>query len=152
MALIVAFVPVLLVVVPLWLVFFLAASVCLHAMIWVCWCIRGRDVLFVYSNSPVWHGYIEHNILPRLGQRAVVLNWSKRKAWRFSLAWLAFHHFGGRQDYNPLAVVFRPFCQTRTFRFLQPFADFKRGRPEALHRMESEFFALIRVPRHAPSE
>ena len=59
--------------------------------------------------------------------------------------------FGGWREFNPLAVVFRPFRRTRTFRFWQPFRDFKHGHPEALHRMESEFFGLIGVHRHDPS-
>jgi len=47
-----------------------------------------------------------------------------------------------------MAVVFRPFRRTRTFRFLEPFRNFKHGHPEALHRMESEFFGLIGVQRN----
>jgi hypothetical protein len=67
------------------------------------------------------------------------------------LARVAFHHFGGWREFNPLAVVFRPLRRTRTFRFWQPFRDFTHGYPEALHRIESEFFALIGVQRHEPS-
>jgi len=37
----------------------------------------GRDILLVYSDSPIWHDYIEERILPHLGERAVVLNWSQ---------------------------------------------------------------------------
>lgn len=146
-ALVVPLLPVLLVVVALAFTFFLMSTVGLHIAIWSWWCLRGRDILFVFSDSPVWHDYIEQHILPRLGERAVVLNWSQRRAWRFSLARLAFHHFAGKQ-FNPLAVVFRPFRRTRTFRFWQPFRDFKHGDSEALHRMESEFFGLIGVQAH----
>jgi len=150
-ALVIALAPVLLVVVVLALVFFLVSNVSLHIAIWSWWCIRGRDILFVYSDSPIWHDYIEEHVLPHLGERAVVLNWSQRKGWRFSLARMAVHHFGGWREFNPLGVVFRPFRRTRTFRFWQPFRDFKHGHPEALHRMESEFFGLIGVHRHDPS-
>ena len=150
-ALVIFLAPVLLVVVVLALVFFLVSNVFLHIAIWSWWCIRGRDILFVYSDSPIWHDYIEENVLPHLGERAVVLNWSQRKRWRFSLARVAVHYFGGWREFNPLAVVFRPFRRTRTFRFWQPFRDFKHGHPEALHRMESEFFGLIGVQRYDPS-
>jgi hypothetical protein len=134
-------------VVMMALVCLVVSTVCLHIAIWGWWCVRGRDILFVYSHSPVWQDYIERHVLPRLGRRAVVLNWSQRTRWRLSLARLAFHHFGGSREFNPLAVVFRPFRRTRTFRFWQPFRDFKHGRPEALHRLESEFFGLIGVQR-----
>lgn len=150
-ALLILFAPVLLVVVVLWLLFFLVSTIFLHFAVWSWWCVRGRDILFVYSDSPIWHDYIEEQVLPRLGERAVVLNWSQRTGWRFSLARMVFYHFGGWRAFNPLAVVFRPFRLTHTFRFLQPFRDFKHGRPEALHQMESEFFGLIGVPRHDPS-
>jgi hypothetical protein len=126
-------------------------SICLRILIWSCWCPRGRDILFVYSDSPIWRNYIEQNILPHLAERAVVLNWSRRKHWRFSLSRMAFHHFGGYREFNPLGVVFRPFGRTRVFRFWKPFRDFKNGRPEALHRMESTFFDSIGVQRDEPS-
>ena len=126
------------------LVFFVVTSISLRIIIWSWWCSRGWDVLFVYSDSPVWHDHIEQHVLPHLGRRAVVLNWSQRKRWRFSLARLAFHHFGGYRQFNPLGVVFNPFGRTHTFRFWQAFRDFKHGNPEALQKMESEFFGLIR--------
>ena len=151
LALFIPLAPVLLVVVLLWLMFFLVSTVCLHIVIWAWWCFRGRDILFVYSDSPIWHDYIEQQILPRLGERAVVLNLSHLTRWRLSLARVAFYYFGGWRAFNPLAVVFRPFRRTRKFRFLQPFRDFKHGHPEALYQMESEFFGLIGVHRHYPS-
>jgi hypothetical protein len=144
------FVPLVLALLLTALPLYLVATVCLHAIIWVWWCLRGRDILFVYSDSPVWHDYIEERMLPYLGKRAVVLNWSQRKRWHISLARIAFSHFGGYRHFNPLAVVFRPFRRTRTFRFWSPFREFKHGHPEALHRMESEFLGLIGV-RHNPS-
>jgi hypothetical protein len=150
-ALIIAVLPFLLVFVLIALVCFVVASVCLHITIWTWWCLRGRDILFVYSDSPIWHDYIEADILPQLGERAVVLNWSQRKRWRISVARLAFHHFAGYRQFNPLAVVFRPFRRSRIFRFWQPFRDVKHGHPEALRRMESEFFRSIGIQKSKPT-
>lgn len=148
LAIAVLLVPLLLVVAVFALPYFVIRSVGLHVAIWYWWCRRRRDILLVYSDSPIWHDYIEQQLLPYLGDRAVVLNWSRRKDWRFSLARAVFRHFGGSREFNPMAVVFRPFRRTRTFRFWQPFRDFKHGDPEALHRMESEFFGMIGVQRH----
>ena len=142
--------PLLLIVLLTWVLAFAVATVCLHFAIWTWWCPRGRDVLFVYSDSPIWRGYIDDRILPLLGERAVVLNWSQRKQWRPSLSRMAFHHFGGSREFNPLAVVFRPFRRTRTFRFWQPFRDVKRGHSSALHAMEREFFGSIGIHRPEP--
>jgi len=132
------------------LALYVVSTICLHVIIWSLWCVRGRDILFVYSDSPIWHSYVEQHILSRLGERAVILNWSQRKRWRFSLARMAFYHFGGYRQFNPLGVVFRPFRRTRTFRFWQPFRDFKYGKPEALQKMENEFWELIGVQRREP--
>jgi hypothetical protein len=129
------------------LVLFNFEGIILRVVIWCWWCPRGRDILFVYSNSPIWHGYIEEHILPYLGERAVLLNWSEHKRWRISIARMAFYHFGGYRKFNPLAVVFRPCGRTYTFRFWQPFRDFKHGHPEALNRMRCDFFGLIGVQR-----
>lgn len=125
----------------------LAAAVCLHVAVWCWWLPRGRDVLLVYSESPVWKDHIESTILPVLKSRAVVLNWSQRTSWRFGLARAVFHHFGGSSEFNPLAVVFQPLRRARVFRFWQPFRDWKHGREDALSKMESELFALIGVSR-----
>lgn len=135
----------LLVVLLLALSCFLVSSICLHILIWSWGCTRGRDVLYVYSENPNWHDYIEQNILPVLGRRAIILNWSQRKRWQFSLAKLAFYHFGTYREFNPMAVVFRPFRFTRTFRFWKPFQDLKHGNPKALQKMEGEFFTLIGI-------
>ena len=147
-ALIVPLIPFIILFVAIAVVCFAVMSVCLHLIIWTWWCLRGRDILFVYSDSPVWHDYVEAWILSDLGERAVVLNWSRRKRWRLSVARLAFHHFGGYRQFNPMAVVFRPFRRSKVFRFWQPFRDFKHGHPEALHRMESEFFTSAGIQRH----
>ena len=143
---IIVFSPVILLLVVGVVALFVLTSICLHILIWTFWCVRGRDILFVYSDSPIWHDYIEQRLLPPILHRAIVLNWSQRKRWRISLARAAFHHFGGYREFNPLAVVFRPLRRTRKFRFWQPFRDFKHDRSEALGKMEKDFFDLIRVP------
>ncbi len=143
------FLPLLLAVVFLLVVFWLAYTACLHIVIWVWWCARGTDVLFIYSDSPVWHDYIEQQVLPHLANRALVLNWSQRKRWKLSVARMAFRHFGGYREFNPLAVVFRPLRRTRTFRFWKPFRQWKHGNAEPLQRMQSDFFELIGVTHTA---
>jgi hypothetical protein len=122
---------------------YLLAGLFLHLAIWCCWCLRGRYVLLVYSDSPIWQGYVEEEVLPRLGESAVVLNWSERGRWRQTLAVLAFRYFGGHREFNPLAVVFQPFRIARQFRFYRPFREFKQGRPEAVEKMKRELFDLV---------
>jgi hypothetical protein len=138
-------VPILVLVLPLVivvLVVYFLAGIFLHIVAWF-WCVRGRNVLLVYSDSPIWHDYIEQYFLPRVADRAIVLNWSQRRHWRRTLPVLAFRYFGGSRDHTPIAVVFRPFQIARVFRFYKPFHDFKHGRTEPLTAMENEFFALL---------
>ena len=85
------------------------------------------------SDSSNWKEYIEQQILPRLPQNAVVLNWSHRKQWpRFSLAVLLFRAFAGDQEFNPIALVFARFRFVERFRFWQSFRHAKHGKDEPL--------------------
>jgi hypothetical protein len=109
------------------------SKIILTFLAWIVWCSRGKFVLFVWSDSPIWKEYIQREILPKIESRAVILNWSQRNRWnRWSLAVNAFHFFGGKREFNPIAIVFRPLRQTQIFRFWKPFNDFKRGDETAL--------------------
>lgn len=132
-------------IILIWAAFYVLSGFVLYVSIWLGWCVRGRDVLFVYSESPIWREYIENEILSKLEGRAVVLNWSKRKRWRISLAVLAFHRFGGWRAYNPLAVVFRPFRLPKVFRFYEPFQEFKHGKPEKVEQLKTELLKALDV-------
>src|SRR5262245_11268645 len=88
--------PLLLVLLPfvlLGLALWLMVAVVLLLVVWVTWCTRGRYALVVYSNSPVWQEYFETHVLPTIGHRGVVLNWSERNRWRYSLPVALFRLF-----------------------------------------------------------
>jgi hypothetical protein len=61
-------------------VLWLATAVLLQVVVWLTWCSRGRYVLVVDSNSPIWQAYFEQSVLPAVGSRAEVLSWSQAKA------------------------------------------------------------------------
>jgi hypothetical protein len=110
--------------------------------IWISW--GRRRVLFVYSESPVWKVYVEAEILPRVRDRAVVLNWSERRSWnQWSLAALAFHRFSGSQAFNPIAVIFRPFRFVRVLRYWKAFKDFKHGNTQPVEKLNAELFEAL---------
>ena len=115
----------------------------LQTAIWWSWCRHGRDVLLVVSDSPVWRDYVTERILPTLGDRAVVLNWSERARWRRNLAVRAFRYFGGHREFNPIAIVFRPLRNPRCFRFYRPFLDFRHGNTAAVTAMESDLYRTL---------
>jgi hypothetical protein len=137
--LLVVFLPLVVLGLTLWC----AAAVVLQLMVWVSWCSRGRYALVVYSNSPIWQDYFEQHVLPAIGDRGVVLNWSDRKRWQYSLPVALFRFFGGTREFNPLAVVFRPFAWPRRFRFYRPFQAFKHGRPQEVEEMRRNLLEML---------
>lgn len=137
--LLIVLLPVVAVALLLWLI----SALLLLAVVWLTWCPRRRYALVVYSNSPIWQEYLETQVIARLGERAVVLNWSERTRWTLSLPVILFRVFGGTRDFNPIAIVFEPLLWPRRFRFYKAFRSFKHGRPEDVERLRLEFFRLL---------
>jgi hypothetical protein len=116
----------------------------LYLLVWLLWLPKGKDILFVYSDSPIWHEYMTTAILPLVKRRAVVLNWSERSKWPlWSLGVSVFHRFGGDRDFNPLVVLFRPLRRARTFRFWPTFKDWKHGYREPVERLRQELLSAL---------
>ena len=138
--------PLLIVLLPLVVVavlFWLISALFLLSVVWLTWCPRRRYALVVHSSSPIWQQYFDTQVIPRLGERAVVLNWSERKRWTLSLPVMLFRVFGGSREFNPIAIVFQPLVWPRTFRFYKAFRSFKHGRPEEVDKLRLEFFRLL---------
>jgi hypothetical protein len=132
----------------LWIPLLLVLAICygvfsasLYLTVWLTWLPRGRHIFFVYSDSPIWHDYLEQHVLPTIRDRAIILNWTQRsgRSWRRSFPVAVFKHFGGWREFNPMGVVFYPFRRARVFRFFQPFRKFKHGEPETLAALQKEF-------------
>lgn len=123
---------------PVLLVVFLYRAV-LYLAIWLTWLPMGKDVLLVYSDSPIWRDYMTNEIMPLVQDRAIVLNWSERKTWSsWSLAVRAHRIFGGEREFNPLVILFRPFRFAKTLRFWPAFKESKHGHPEAVFALREE--------------
>lgn len=119
-----------------------------YLLVWLWWWPRGKDVLYVSSDSPIWKEYMEAEIFPLIAERAVLLSWSARSNWpKWSFAVRVFHTFGGRRDFNPMVVLFRPFRRTRVFRFLPAFQQRKHGDNASIEQLRHELVqALERNP------
>ncbi len=140
-------VPLLLLILPLLLlcaVFYWMYRVTLYLLIWLSWLRNGKDVLFIYSDSPIWQEYMTTQILPLVQERAIVLNWSKRKTWpKWSLAVRVFHLFSGGRDFNPMVMLFRPFRGAKSFRFFSAFKEWKHGETERVEQLRSELMQSL---------
>jgi hypothetical protein len=122
----------------------------LYVIVWTTWFPRGRRVLFVTSNSPVWQPWLETHLLPHIRDRAVLLNWSERKRWAIcSFRVVLFHHFAGPHQFNPAAIVFDAFRRARVFRFYKPFRDFKHGHPQGVEKLSAELLLLLCISTNA---
>ena len=119
-------------------------KIAVYTLVWVLWLPKGKDVLVVYSESPIWHEYMSAEVVPLVRERAVVLNWSERKKWpRWSFAAHVFRSFGGNRNFNPLVVVFRPLRRAKLFRFWQPFKDWKHGHTEPVKRLRQRLLLTL---------
>jgi hypothetical protein len=115
------------VLVPLLLVIGLY-NLLLNVLVWTLWMPRGKDVLYMNSDSPVWHDYMEQNVWPLVAQRAVRINYSERSKWpRLQLAARIARQYVGGKDCNPLVVIFRPLRTRKIFRFFKAFRAYKAG-------------------------
>jgi hypothetical protein len=71
-------------------------------------------------------------------------NWSQRSEWsRWSLSVWLFRFYAGNREYNPLAIVIRPWRGPMLFRFWRAFRDSKHGTIEPLRALEASFFQSI---------
>jgi hypothetical protein len=121
--------------------FILTYYLILRSAVWVRWNRRGKDVLVVFSEGPTCRERMSR-IMPLVGSRSELLNWSERTKWnRWSLApqLFAFYRFLGPQPFQmesalPAILVVRKFHWPRSFDFLGNLAT----RDSLLERLEQE--------------
>jgi hypothetical protein len=136
--------PLLLAWLVMYLLFLFLVGIFLTLAVWLWWCPRGRCVLLVYSDSPIWKERIEETLLPKLAPSAVIINWSHRKSWRWhALSTLLFHYFGGDKEFNPMAVIFHPGKFPKTFRFWKGYQVYKKGNAEPLEKEIGKMFDYL---------
>ncbi len=56
-------------------------GIVLNVLVWIRWCVYGKDILFVCSDSPIWQDYVANQIIPRIQTRSIILNWSEGRHW-----------------------------------------------------------------------
>ena len=143
-SLIVLLLPIILPLAILALVLHVLNKAVVYLLVWVCWLPRGKDVLYVSSDSPIWKEYMEVEIFPLVAERAVVLSWSARSKWpKWSFAVRVFRTFGRGRDFNPMVVLFRPFRRARIFRFLPAFQERKHGNNASVERLRNDLMQAL---------
>ncbi len=142
--LIVVLLPVILPLAIIGMVFHVLNKIVVYLLVWVWWLPNGKDVLYVSSDSPIWKEYMETEILPLVAGRAIVLSWSGRSNWpKWSFAVRVFRTFGHRRDFNPMVVLFYPFCRARIFRFLPALKERKHGNATSVEQLRHELIQAL---------
>ncbi len=119
-------------------------KVVVYLLVWLWWLPRGKDVLYISSDSPIWKEYMEAEIFPLIAERAVVLSWSARSKWpKWSFAVRVFRTFGHGRDFNPMVVLFRPFRRARIFRFLPAFRERKHGNSASVEQLRRDLIQVL---------
>ncbi len=137
----IVFSPLLLLMWLKWLINGLWLNICFR----VKWGKKDKHILYVYSESPNWQQYIENNIAPKIDQKTVFLNWSKRSEWKNKkpLETKVLEYWGGEAEFNPLAVVFLPKGKVKVIRFHQAFKDYRHGKNTLLKNREAELYGVL---------
>lgn len=105
---------------------------------------RGQRCVLVYSRSPVWESHIVSTWIPRIGERAALLNWSDRATWGWSLEALLVNRFClSSVNFNPAVIVLRGLRTPLVFRFFYAFQEAKTGRSEYLELLEDQMFGAL---------
>jgi hypothetical protein len=134
--------------VPVGLLFFFGYRFILNVLVLLCWLPRGKDILFVYSDSPIWLEYMTTQVLPLVEHRAAVLNWSDRSRWSpWSLAVRLFRSYAGGKDFNPMVILFRPLQRARFFRFLPALQEWKHGNHAPLEALRQDLLGSLQQKR-----
>ncbi|MDD5750645.1 MAG: hypothetical protein PHU56_03290 [Candidatus Pacebacteria bacterium] len=122
------------------------------------WLPQNRFILFVYSDKQLWKEYAEKNIIPKIESRAAILNWSQRREWidSDSLEVRLFKNFQwgrewiwaknirmGGQEYNHIAIVFKPWNKPKTINFWKAFKDYEFGKKEGLETAKNELLSYL---------
>ncbi|NNM05863.1 MAG: hypothetical protein HKO65_12305 [Gemmatimonadetes bacterium] len=112
---------------------------------------RGTVAILVYSESPNWKAYFERKVIPDLGDRAEVLNWSKRRDWekQSTLPIRVYLHHRPKTGSNPYGMVVGPKGPLAHYPFFLAFRDYKHGKPRALEKAFRDFWDGIEKAERA---
>lgn len=123
---------------------FLLHHFVLYLLVWIVWLPRGKDVLLVYSDSPIWRDYMIQEVLPLVQDHAVVLNWSERSKWRrWAFPVYIFRSFAGGRKYNPVVMLFVLFDACRYSAFGSPSRIGSTDTPTPLMSYGTSFFEAL---------
>ncbi len=98
---------------------------------------NGKRIIFVTSNSPIWHDYLENKWINIITKYAYILNWSERNQWNNS-QWeiRMFRHWGGDRDMVPMFIIYVNYFHIQKFRLYKPFIEYKHGKDRNLSNIE----------------
>lgn len=141
----------------LYLFFKILYGLFLGLLTWKKWRFNGKQVIFVYSDSPTWKEYLEEKLLPKIKGKAIILNWSEHSQWnQDALEVQVFNHWASMnsgsthskrkpswREFCPMAIVLNPWWKPPIIRFWQAFKEYKHGKDQELKERESELLSHL---------
>ena len=119
-------------------------KVVVYLLVWVWWLPKGKDALYVSSDSPIWKEYMETEVFTLVTERAIVLSWTARSKWpKWSFAVRVFRTFGRGRDFNPMVILFRPLHRASIFRFLPAFQERKHGDNASIEELRRDLMQAL---------
>lgn len=122
------------------------------------WLPKNKFILFVYSDNQLWKEYAKKNIIPKIASNTAVLNWSQRKDWinsntleaqlfrnfQWGRKWIWRNNIRmGGQEYNHMAIVFKPWNKPKVINFWKAFKDYEFGKCEKIRQLEKELYSYL---------
>ncbi len=122
------------------------------------WLPKNKFILFVYSDNQLWKEYAKKNIIPKIVSNTAVLNWSQRKDWinsntleaqlfrnfQWGREWIWRNNIRmGGQEYNHMAIVFKPWNKPTVINFWKAFKDYEFGKYEKIRQLEKELYSYL---------
>ena len=110
------------------------------------WFPKGKNVLFVYSNRKIWKDYFETNLIPKIQNKSIIINWSNRhqNGWdKNSLEAKALNAFRPSYNFYPLVIVFDTQKAVKVFPLYDSFLKKIKSNSKEYQDIESQILKLI---------
>jgi hypothetical protein len=107
---------------------------------------HGRRFLVVYSESPKWSAFFDEEVVPMVGDQAIVVDISKAPSWKSSssLERRAHRRWGGEVEHTPMVIHFRRPWRAEAVRFFHAFLQRQYGDSSELGAQLAKLTQLAR--------
>lgn len=112
------------------------------------WFSKGKYAFFLYSSSKKWQSYFEQEFIPKIQSKTIIWNWSTRfqSGWNNNLLEAkVLKLFGPIGYFYPIAIIFLPSGEVKTFQFYTPYMKMLKSenKKQDYKNLEKDFLNLL---------